>query len=55
LSQELFEHVLARHIRIEINQRYDLHQAAQAHEDLEQRRTVGSSVSSSHRPAGGTT
>jgi NADPH2:quinone reductase len=44
LSQELFEHVAAGRIRIEINQRYDLRDAAQAHEDLEQRRTVGSSI-----------
>jgi NADPH2:quinone reductase len=44
LSQELFEHVLAGRIRIEINQRYDLRDAARAHDDLEQRRTVGSSI-----------
>jgi len=44
LSQELFDHVIAGRIRIEINQRYDLRAAAQAHADLEQRRTVGSSI-----------
>jgi NADPH2:quinone reductase len=44
LSRELFEHVLAGHIRIEINQRYDLRDAARAHEDLERRRTIGSSI-----------
>jgi len=44
LSRELFDHVLAGRIRIEINQRYDLRDAAQAHADLEQRRTVGSSI-----------
>jgi NADPH2:quinone reductase len=44
LSQELFDHVIAGRIRIEIHQRYDLRAAAQAHADLEQRRTVGSSI-----------
>ena len=28
----------------EINQRYDLRDAIRAHEDIEQRRTVGSSI-----------
>ncbi len=44
LANELFEHVAARRIRIEINQRYRLHDAAQAHRDLESRKTTGSSI-----------
>src|SRR6478736_141902 len=35
LARELFEHVAAGRIRIEINQRYRLQEAAQAHRDLE--------------------
>ncbi|WP_321784862.1 quinone oxidoreductase [Burkholderia pyrrocinia] len=44
LAGELFAHVAAGRIRIEINQRYALQDAAQAHRDLESRRTTGSSV-----------
>lgn len=44
LANELFEHVAAGRIRIEINQRYALQDAAKAHRDLESRRTTGSSV-----------
>ncbi|MDD3327865.1 MAG: quinone oxidoreductase [Zoogloea sp.] len=44
LAGELFEHVAAGRIRIEINQRYPLTEAAQAHRDLEGRRTTGSSI-----------
>ena len=44
LAQELFAHVASGSIRIEINQRYRLEQAAQAHRDLESRRTTGSSI-----------
>ncbi|MER6471473.1 quinone oxidoreductase family protein [Streptomyces collinus] len=44
LAGELFEHVAAGRIRIEINQRYDLKDAEQAHRDLEAGRTTGSSV-----------
>jgi NADPH:quinone reductase len=44
LAGELFDHVAAGRIRIEINQRYALKDAAQAHRDLEARRTTGSSV-----------
>ena len=40
----LFELVLAAKIRIEINQRYPLAQAAEAHRVLEARRTTGSTV-----------
>ncbi|MBY4726290.1 MULTISPECIES: quinone oxidoreductase family protein [Burkholderia] len=44
LAGELFSHVAAGRIRIEINQRYALQDAAQAHRDLESRKTTGSSV-----------
>jgi NADPH2:quinone reductase len=44
LADELFSHVAAGRIRIEINQRYRLEDAAQAHRDLESRRTTGSSI-----------
>ncbi|HZX95890.1 MAG TPA: quinone oxidoreductase [Myxococcales bacterium] len=44
LAGEVFGHVAAGRIRIEINQRYALQDAAQAHRDLESRKTTGSSV-----------
>ena len=44
LADEVFGHVAAGRIRIEINQRYRLQDAAQAHRDLESRRTTGSSI-----------
>jgi NADPH:quinone reductase len=44
LAGELFSHVASGKIRIEINQRYALEEAAQAHRDLEARRTTGSSI-----------
>ena len=44
LAGELFGHVAAGRIKIEINQRYTLQDAAQAHRDLESRRTTGSSI-----------
>ncbi|HVE10048.1 MAG TPA: quinone oxidoreductase [Paraburkholderia sp.] len=44
LAAELFGHVAAGRIRIDINQRYALDDAAQAHRDLESRKTTGSSV-----------
>lgn len=44
LARELFDHVAAGRIRIEINQRYRLQDAAQAHRDLESRKTMGSSI-----------
>jgi NADPH2:quinone reductase len=40
----LFERVLSGQVRIEIGQDYPLERAADAHRDLEGRRTVGSSV-----------
>ena len=44
LAGELFGHVAAGRIRIEINQHYALRDAAQAHRDLESRKTTGSSI-----------
>jgi NADPH2:quinone reductase len=44
LANELFGHVAAGRIKIEINQRYQLQDAAQAHRDLEGRKTTGSSI-----------
>ena len=44
LAGELFDHVASARIKIEINQKYELQDAAQAHRDLESRQTTGSSV-----------
>ena len=44
LAGELFGHVAAGRIRIEINQRYALQDAVQAHHDLEAGKTTGSSI-----------
>ncbi|WP_077035317.1 quinone oxidoreductase [Pelomonas sp. KK5] len=44
LVDELFGHVAAGRVRIEINQRYELGDAVQAHRDLEARKTTGSSI-----------
>jgi NADPH2:quinone reductase len=44
LASEVFGHVAAGRIRIEINQRYALGDAVQAHRDLESRKTTGSSI-----------
>jgi NADPH:quinone reductase-like Zn-dependent oxidoreductase len=44
LAGELFGHVAAGRIKIEINQRYALADAARAHRDLEGRKTTGSSI-----------
>ena len=44
LAGELFRHVAAGRIKIEINQRYELKDAARAHRDLEARMTTGSSI-----------
>ncbi len=43
-AEELFEVVRRGIVRIEIRQRYPLREAAQAHRDLEARRTAGSTV-----------
>ena len=44
LADEIFEHVRTGRIKIEINQRYKLEDAVQAHRDLEARKTTGSSI-----------
>jgi NADPH2:quinone reductase len=44
LADELFSHVAAGRIRVEINQRYRLDEAADAHRALESRSTTGSSI-----------
>jgi NADPH2:quinone reductase len=44
LAGELFGHVESGRIKVEINQRYALEDAVQAHRDLESGRSVGSSV-----------
>ncbi|HEX6735081.1 MAG TPA: quinone oxidoreductase [Azonexus sp.] len=44
LAGEIFGHVAAGRIKIEINQRYALQDAVQAHRDLEARKTTGSSI-----------
>jgi NADPH:quinone reductase-like Zn-dependent oxidoreductase len=44
LSHEIWDHIAAGRIKIEINQRYALQDAAQAHRDLESRQTTGSSI-----------
>ncbi len=44
LADEVFGHVAAGRIRIEIGQRYALEDAVQAHRDLESRKTMGSSI-----------
>lgn len=44
LSGALFSHLTEGRIRVEINQRYALEDAAQAHRDLEAGKTVGSSI-----------
>jgi NADPH:quinone reductase len=44
MAAELFDAVTSAKIRIDIHQRYHLKDAAQAHRDLEARRTTGSSI-----------
>ena len=44
LANELFGHVAAGRVKVEINQRYSLEDAVQAHKDLETGASVGSSV-----------
>jgi NADPH2:quinone reductase len=43
-AKELFEVVKSGKVRIEINQTFKLADAAQAHRDLEARKTTGSTV-----------
>ncbi|MET9211317.1 MULTISPECIES: quinone oxidoreductase family protein [unclassified Nocardia] len=44
LAGELFDHLTAGRLRVEINQRYELADAVAAHRDLEAGRSVGASV-----------
>ncbi len=44
MSQALFEMVLSGAVHFEINQTYPLSETAQAHRDLEARKTTGSTV-----------
>ena len=44
LSSALFDHIASGRIKIEINQRYELENAVQAHRDLEAGKTTGSSI-----------
>ena len=44
LAGEVFGHVGAGRIEVEINQRYALDDAVEAHRDLESGRSIGSSV-----------
>ena len=50
LAGELFEHVGSGQIKVEINQRYALEDAVQAHRDLEAGRSIGPSVFSLESP-----
>ena len=44
LANSLFDHVASGRIKIEINQRYSLEDAVQAHRDIEAGKTTGSSI-----------
>ena len=44
MAADLFDMVLSGKLKIEINQRYPLEQVAQAHRDLESRKTTGSTI-----------
>ncbi len=44
MSAELFDKVVSGKIKIEINQRYQLQDAAQAYRDLDDRKTTGSTI-----------
>jgi len=44
LGTELFDVVASGKVRIEVNQTYALKDAAQAHRDLEARKTTGSTI-----------
>ncbi|UCV29078.1 quinone oxidoreductase family protein [Ferribacterium limneticum] len=44
LGAELFEAVVSGQVRVEVNQTYALKDAAQAHRDLEARKTTGSTI-----------
>jgi NADPH:quinone reductase len=44
MAQDLFDVVISGKVKIEINQTYPLKEAAQAHRDLESRKTTGSTI-----------
>jgi NADPH:quinone reductase len=44
MATDLFEAVASRKVTVEVRQRYPLQEAAQAHRDLESRKTTGSTV-----------
>jgi NADPH:quinone reductase len=44
MAAELFDVVSTGKVKTNIRQRYELREAAKAHEDLEARRTTGSTV-----------
>jgi NADPH2:quinone reductase len=44
MAADLFGMVQSKKIKIEINQRYALKDVAQAHRDLESRKTTGSTI-----------
>jgi NADPH2:quinone reductase len=44
VANDLFDVVSSGAVKIEINQTYELQDAAQAHRDLESRKTSGSTV-----------
>jgi NADPH:quinone reductase len=44
MAQDLFDVVLSGKVKIKISQTYPLKEAAQAHRDLESRKTTGSTV-----------
>lgn len=43
-ANDLFDVVKSGAVKIHINQKYDLKDAAQAHQDLEDRKTTGSTI-----------
>jgi NADPH2:quinone reductase len=43
-AQDLFEVVQSGAVKIEVNQTYPLAEAARAHQDLEARKTTGSTI-----------
>ena len=44
LASELFEHVAAGRIKVDISKRYELADAVQAHRDIEARKIIGSAI-----------
>jgi NADPH2:quinone reductase len=44
MAQDLFDVVLSGKVKIKVNQTYPLREAAKAHQDLQARKTTGSTV-----------